>query len=83
MRKIDIKKHRRRMGESQIWLARRLGVAQNTVSNWESGRCQPMAGYLPELAEIFQCSIEDLYEPEGSDRGVGLVLVEGQTGMPW
>ncbi len=83
MRRIDISRHRRRAGVSQVWLARRLGVAQNTVSNWESGRCQPMAGYLPDLAEIFQCCIEDLYEPADSTRGTNLVLVEGQTEVPW
>ncbi len=38
-----------------------------------------MAGYLPDLAEIFGCTIEELFEPWGSDRGVEPILTEGQT----
>jgi DNA-binding transcriptional regulator YiaG len=33
----DIKRHRDRLGESQIEFARRLSVNQATISRWEKG----------------------------------------------
>ena len=33
----DIKRHRLRIGESQIEFAKRLKVNQSTLSRWESG----------------------------------------------
>lgn len=83
MRKIDVRKHRRRVGLTQIGLARKLNVAQSTVAGWESGRSQPMAGYLPDMAEVFECRIDDLYEPAGSDRGVQLIFVESPKEFTW
>lgn len=33
----DIKRHRRRLGESQAEFAKRFGVNQSTVHRWETG----------------------------------------------
>ncbi len=33
-----------------------LGVIQQTVGHWESGRCLPNAGYVLRLAEALDCT---------------------------
>lgn len=38
-----------------------LGVTRQGWYAWESGKSLPWAGYLPGLAELLQCGIEDLY----------------------
>ncbi len=43
-------------------LADALGVSKQAWSYWESGATMPSAGYLPALAELLSCSIEDLYK---------------------
>lgn len=55
-------------------LADALGVSKQAWSYWESGATMPSSGYLPALAELLQCSIEDLYKDEEETRvaeGVG------------
>lgn len=41
-------------------VARALDVAESTVRFWDAGR-QPLAEYLPDLAQLFGCTIEELY----------------------
>lgn len=43
-------------------LAETIGVSRAAWSQWEAGATMPSAGYLPALAELLQCSIEDLYK---------------------
>ena len=42
-------------------LAAMLGVTRQTVAAWESGRAWPNSELLPELTDILECSLEDLY----------------------
>ena len=46
-----IKKGRERLGLSQRELARKLGVARGTISNWESGRSSPSRESLETLEQ--------------------------------
>ena len=41
-------------------LADALGISFQAVSNWERGNSMPDISKLPELAELFGCSIEEL-----------------------
>lgn len=41
------------LGWSQIQLAKRLGAAKQTVSNWENDNIQPSIEMLVRLARIF------------------------------
>ena len=41
-------------------LARKLGVTNQTVSKWEAGQCFPDMLLLPEIADYFEVSIDDL-----------------------
>lgn len=55
-------KQRRKAGFTQVQVAEALGVDQCTVSFWENGNSYPRAKLLPEIAKLFNCKIEDLYE---------------------
>ena len=45
---------------TQMQLADALGISFQAVSNWERGNSMPDISKLPELAELFGCSIEEL-----------------------
>lgn len=47
---------------TQIELAKELGVGQSTVAMWETGKSVPRAQQLPKLAELFGCTIDELFE---------------------
>lgn len=57
---INIRELRERHNVSVREVARRLDVAESTVRFWDGGR-QPLAHFLPDLAELFGISIEELY----------------------
>ena len=48
----------------QTELAEKLGVTQGTVSYWESDGAFPPSRFLPKLASIFGCTIDELFEGE-------------------
>ena len=47
-------------GWSQVDLAKRLGVAKQTVSNWENENIQPSIEMLVRLAKLFNVSTDYL-----------------------
>lgn len=51
---------RKQKGLTQENLARALGVTNQAVSKWESAQCCPDMQLLPELAGIFEVSIDEL-----------------------
>ena len=57
----NIKKHRTEICLTQEGLAGKLGVTFQAVSKWETGGSYPDIQYLPELADIFECSIDELF----------------------
>jgi transcriptional regulator with XRE-family HTH domain len=40
---------------------KRLGVGQSTVAMWETGGCVPRTEMLPKIADLYGCSIADLF----------------------
>jgi len=46
------------VGWSQVELAKRLGVAKQTVSNWENDNIQPSIEMLVRLAKLFGVSTD-------------------------
>lgn len=58
-----IKRMRIRANLSQAVLAKKLHVTQGAVSQWEEGTCLPRADKLPELAKIFDCTVDELLQP--------------------
>ena len=61
-----LKELRRAAGLSQRELADALGVSYTAVNKWELGRSWPAAPMLPRLANILECSLDDLYAGEGA-----------------
>lgn len=60
---------REQAGLSQVDVARRLGLDKSTVCRWESGENVPRTDKLPILADLFGCSIDELYGRDPPGRG--------------
>lgn len=56
-----IRSLRKERGMTQKELAEKLSISDKTVSRWESGVQLPEAALLPDLAEVFGVSIDELY----------------------
>lgn len=52
---------------TQSDLAEKLGITDRAISKWERGLCLPDAGTMPELCEILNISINDLFSGEKVD----------------
>ena len=51
---------------TQMELADKLGISFQAVSNWERGNTMPDISKLPELAEIFHISVDELLKGKAS-----------------
>ena len=56
------------LGWSQVELAKRLGVAKQTVSNWENENIQPSIEMLIRLAKLFGVTTDYLLGLENIKR---------------
>ena len=61
---------REEVGLTQEQVAKMLSVDQSTVSYWESGDVKPRADKLPQLAKLYGCKIDDLFDD--TDRPAGI-----------
>ena len=59
-----LKALRQRAGLSQGEVALALGVQQSTVAMWETGANMPRAVLLPKLADLYHCTVDELYGKE-------------------
>lgn len=55
-----IERFRKKANISQVELAKKLGVTQGAISQWEKGIAVPQANKLPEIAKILNCSVDEL-----------------------
>lgn len=53
---------RRRAGLTQIQAAIAIGVTQGTISQWESGQTYPARDKVVIVAQVYGCTIDDLYK---------------------
>lgn len=58
-------------GMKQVDLAERVGVTQKAVSYWETDRSDPKCSILPKLAEIFGCTIDELFAAAPDEKDAG------------
>lgn len=56
------------LGWSQVELSKRLGVAKQTVSNWENENIQPSIEMLVRLAKLFNVTTDYLLGLENIPR---------------
>ena len=60
----SIKRKRLEAGLTQEALAEKLDVEKSTISKWETGEALPSIPNLLKLADIFECSLDELLERE-------------------
>lgn len=69
MRKITIaekiKAYRAENNITQEAFGALLGLSPQAVSKWERSECYPDITILPDLAELFGCSVNDFFEYTG------------------
>ena len=61
---MNIKKKRLEAGFTQIDLANKLEIDRSTVAKWETGESFPRAEKLIQLAEVLNCTIDELLREE-------------------
>ena len=59
-----LKQFRSEAGYSQAALSKMLGVSQQAVGKWETGKSEPDFSTIKQIAAIFQVSTDDLMEHE-------------------
>ena len=57
----NIVRYRKEKGLTQAELGKLLGVSYQAVSKWELDKTMPDVFLLPRLADVFECSIDDLF----------------------
>lgn len=57
----NILRYRKNKGLSQDELANKLGITFQAVSKWENAKAAPDITFLPIMADVFECSIDDLF----------------------
>ncbi len=57
----NILRYRKTTGLSQEELANKLGVTFQAVSKWENAKAAPDITFLPIMADIFGCYIDELF----------------------
>ena len=58
---LNIQKYRKKCGLTQEALAEKLGVSFQAVSKWETAKSAPDVVFLPMMADIFDCYIDELF----------------------
>jgi len=58
---------RRRVGLTQTEAAIAIGVTQGTVSQWENGLTYPTGERMKLVAEIYQCTTDELYATDDNE----------------
>ncbi|MET0317268.1 MAG: helix-turn-helix transcriptional regulator [Rhodococcus fascians] len=62
--KNDVRLRRLQLGWSQADLADRIGVTRLTVISIEKERYDPSLPVAFQLAAVFRCRIEDIFDPQ-------------------
>lgn len=62
-----IKQKRKEKNITQNELSEKLNITNRAISKWENGICMPDSGIIPELCEILNITINDLFSGEVVD----------------
>lgn len=57
----NLKSYRKKLNLSQRQLAYMLHCDRSTVSKWETGVNMPTPELVPQIAQLLDCSINDLF----------------------
>ena len=61
--RFNFKRLRQRNKLSQKRVAEMFSISPQSISKWERGEGYPSIEYLPELAEVFHCNINEFFLP--------------------
>ncbi len=61
----NLKAARIRMGHTQLWVAKNIGISNTALSNYETGYRQPDLETLKQLASYYDVSVDELIELDG------------------
>lgn len=75
----NIQKYRKECGLTQEELAEKLGVTFQAVSKWENAKSAPDISFLPMMAELFDCYIDELFSRDIKAE----IDYELRTEFPW
>ena len=64
-----LKKIREKNNWTQDKLAQKIGVSQQCVAKWETGKAKPRADMLIKLAGILNCTVDELLKEETDGEG--------------
>ena len=59
---------RTRAGLSQRKVAKELNVTPAAVALWDTGKTMPRAALLPQIAELYGCAIEELFNTNAEEK---------------
>jgi len=59
--KSKFREYREDSGHSQIDLAEKMAVTQQSISSWETGRTVPKPYQMKKLSEILEVDMDDLF----------------------
>lgn len=81
---IRIKQLREEKGWTLEYIATRVNVTNQTISNWEKGKTEPYIGSLIRLAELFQVTVDyliahDKYAHDVSDLKMRIGRMDSET----
>lgn len=51
---------RKKAGLTQQQVADELGISDSAVNQWEKGKSFPRTEFLPKLAKLYGCTVDDL-----------------------
>jgi len=63
----NIANRRRELGLTQMVLAERVGIGQDSLSRMESGRISPKGARLRDFAAALECSVMSLFREHNDD----------------
>ena len=62
--KTKIHEYRKKLGLQQAELAELVGVRRETIGNLEIGKYNPSLKLAMDIAKVFSCSVEEVFEFE-------------------
>ena len=62
---MNLKQLRMSKNLTQIELAKKLKIQRTTVSMWETNKSYPNASMLKKLAQVLDCSVDELLKDTG------------------
>ena len=79
----NILKYRKKCGFTQEELANQLGVTFQAVSKWETAKSAPDIAFLPMIADLFDCYIDDLFSRQVSREVKNEIHYDHCAQFPW